>query len=198
MADASYSPRLRTAVVLCGAGTAGAYQAGVLRAFAEAGIKIDLAAGHGVGVVSALASAVDGGAKLWNPAGPWSSSRLRHAYRWRPALRLAGVGLLAALACLLAPLIVLVVAALIYALSMLAALVNLTGVAASLVDAYQTSLALLFHPPILPTVVPRAVVLALLVVLGVLLVSLARTLPVMIDRDDDCAARRGGGWSARR
>ncbi len=190
MAVASYSPRLRTAVVLCGAGTAGAYQAGVLRAFAEAGIKIDLAAGHGVGVVSALASAVDGGAKLWNPGGPWSSPRLRQAYRWRPALRLAGVGLLTALACLLAPLIVLVIAALIYALSILAALVNLPGVAASLVDAYQASLALLFHPPILPTVVPRAVVLALLVVLGVLLVSFARTL-----RHDRSRRRlRGAAW----
>ena len=37
-------------VVLCGAGTAGAYQAGVLRALAEAGVKIDVLAAHGAGV----------------------------------------------------------------------------------------------------------------------------------------------------
>ena len=43
MTESTYSPRLRTAVVLCGAGTAGVYQAGVLRALAEAGVKIDLA-----------------------------------------------------------------------------------------------------------------------------------------------------------
>ena len=58
MADSSYSPRLRTAVLLCGAGTAGAYQAGVLRALTEAGVKIDLLAGHGAGVMSALCSAI--------------------------------------------------------------------------------------------------------------------------------------------
>ena len=41
VSDSSYSPRLRTAVLLCGTGTAGAYQAGVLRALTEAGVKID-------------------------------------------------------------------------------------------------------------------------------------------------------------
>ena len=46
----SYSTRLRTALVLTGTGTAGAYHAGVLRALHEAGIKIDLVAGRGVGV----------------------------------------------------------------------------------------------------------------------------------------------------
>jgi len=39
-----YSPRQRTALVLAGTGTAGAYQAGVLRALAEAGVRIDLVA----------------------------------------------------------------------------------------------------------------------------------------------------------
>ena len=44
-----YSPRHRTALVLTGTGTAGAYHAGVLRALAEAGVRIDLVAGHGAG-----------------------------------------------------------------------------------------------------------------------------------------------------
>ena len=47
--DRQYSTRLRTALVLTGVGTAGAYHAGVLRALHEAGVKIDLVAGRGVG-----------------------------------------------------------------------------------------------------------------------------------------------------
>ena len=41
-----YSPKHRTALVLTGTGTAGAYHAGVLRALAEAGVRIDLVAGR--------------------------------------------------------------------------------------------------------------------------------------------------------
>ena len=52
--DRQYSTRLRTALVLTGSGTAGAYHAGVLRALHEAGVKIDLVAGRGVGAVGAL------------------------------------------------------------------------------------------------------------------------------------------------
>ena len=46
--------RLRTGVILCGTGTAGAYHAGVLKALTEAGIKIDVLAAHGAGVMTAL------------------------------------------------------------------------------------------------------------------------------------------------
>ena len=97
MAGPAYSPRLRTGVVLSGAGTAGAYHAGALRAIAESGIKIDVIAAHGAGVITALATAVDGGARVWDQAGPWTQPRLRHAYRWRQALRVAFFGLLACL-----------------------------------------------------------------------------------------------------
>src|SRR4029077_18266442 len=55
----SYSPQFRTALVLTGTGTAGAYPAGVLRALHEAGVKLDLVAGRGIGAVGALFSAVD-------------------------------------------------------------------------------------------------------------------------------------------
>ncbi|HMB81767.1 MAG TPA: patatin-like phospholipase family protein, partial [Vicinamibacterales bacterium] len=44
---APYSPQRRTALVLTGTGTAGAYHAGVLRALHEAGVKIDIVAGRG-------------------------------------------------------------------------------------------------------------------------------------------------------
>src|SRR6185295_2352827 len=48
-----YSPERRTAVVFAGTGAHGAYHAGVLRALEEAGVKIDLVAGHGVGAANA-------------------------------------------------------------------------------------------------------------------------------------------------
>ena len=175
MSDSSYSPRLRTAVLLCGTGTAGAYQAGVLRALTEAGVKIDLLAGHGAGVMNALCSAIDGGATLWDPAGPWTSVRLRQAYGWRPSLRTAGLGFLIALLILLSPLLVLMLAALAYATSVVAALVNFPTISAWLVELYRRSIELLFDPPVLPTAMPRAVVLALLVVVGVLVTAAVRT-----------------------
>lgn len=171
MADLSYSPRLRTGVVLCGTGTAGAYQAGVLRALVEAGVKIDVVAAHGVGVSTALFAAIDGGARLWDASGPWAGPRLHEAYRWRPALRAAALGLAGAVAILLSPLLVLVLAAAVYVLGLLAALINLPTTSERLVGWYRSALELLFSPPIIPTLIPRAVVLALLIVVGVLAVA---------------------------
>ena len=67
----SYSTRLRTAIVLTGTGTAGAYHAGVLRALHEAGLRIDLVAARGAGAIGALFAAVDGVQRLWDKDGPW-------------------------------------------------------------------------------------------------------------------------------
>ena len=64
-----YSPQLRTALVLTGTGTAGAYHAGVLRALHEAGVKLDVVAGRGIGVVGALFAAIDGAQRLWEREG---------------------------------------------------------------------------------------------------------------------------------
>ena len=151
MPDPSYSPRLRTGIVLCGTGTAGAYQAGVLRALAEAGIKIDVVAAHGAGVVTALAAAIDGGARLWDAGGPWTDARLRRAYRWRPALRFAAAGLLAALLVLAIPLVVLAAAVAVYLASLVTSLLNLTTWSAQLVAWYQRAVDVLFSPSMLPT-----------------------------------------------
>lgn len=189
MAESAYSPRLRTGVVLCGAGTAGAYQAGVLRALLEAGIKIDVIAAHGAGVMTALATAVDSGAKVWDSAGPWTDPRLRRAYRWRAALRVTFWGLAAAALCLLTPLLMLAFAAAVYGLGMVAALINLTGVSAALVDIYARTIQVLFDPPILPTIVPRAIVLAMLVVMGVLIVA-----AVKAGREERTRRRRHGAF----
>jgi hypothetical protein len=146
----------------------------VLRALVEAGIKVDIVAGHGVGAFTALCAAVDGGTRLWDAGGLWSQPRLRYAYRWRRALRLAGVGAAAAGVLLLSPLIVLVLAAGVYVGSVLAALASLPTISAWLVGFYGWLLAVLFDPPVLPTIVPRAVLLAVLAVVGVVLAAAVR------------------------
>jgi len=161
-------------VIFCGVGTAGAYHAGVLRALGESGVKLDVLAGHGAGAMTALCGAIDGGAKLWDASGPWTSPALHRAYRWRAGLRCAALGLMAAGLVLLAPLLVLVVAAAFYAGSLLCTLVNWTNAATWLIDRYRVIVEQLFLPPWIPTIVPRALVLTLLVVFAVLVVSAVR------------------------
>ena len=98
----AYNPSRRTALVLCGTGAHGAYHAGVLRALHEAGVKIDLVAGQGVGAAGAALTAIGGGSRLWEETGIWRSLSARRLYRWKPAaavppvLFLAVAGLLAA------------------------------------------------------------------------------------------------------
>ena len=87
-----YSPARRTALVLCGTGAHGAYHAGVLRALQEAGVKIDIVAGQGVGAAGAVLAAIDGSARLWEPDGIWRSERSQRLYRfaifrWRQRMR---------------------------------------------------------------------------------------------------------------
>ena len=79
----SYSPERRTALVLCGTGAHGAYHAGVLRALQEAGVKIDLMAGHGVGAAGAALAAIGGSSRMWEDKGIWRSPRVRSLYAWR-------------------------------------------------------------------------------------------------------------------
>ena len=171
MSDPAYSPRLRTALVLSGTGTAGAYHAGVLKALGEAGVKIDIAAGHGMGAVSAAFAAVDGAAKLHDAQGMWRHPALKRAYGWRPGLRLAGGALLIAAALIAAPLLLLLVTLAVYLVSLLLSLASLTDAAASTTRAYHAMLDALIAPEALPTVMPRAVVLVLLVTLAALVVS---------------------------
>ena len=190
MPESTYSPRLRTGVILCGAGTAGAYHAGVLKALTEAGIKLDVLAAHGAGVMTALAAAIDGGAKVWDPAGPWTAPALKRAYRWRAALRLSMIGLIAAAGVFLVPAVVLIVAGFTYAAGIVLSLVGLTDLSASLVRAYQQFVEVLFDPPVLPTIVPRLFVLGVLIIAGVLAVSAVRAL-----REERSRRRwQGGFW----
>jgi len=84
-----YSPERRTALVLAGTGAHGAYHAGVLRALQEAGVKIDVVAGQGIGAGGAALAAIDGSARLWDEKGIWRKPAVRRLYRWTPSLRIA-------------------------------------------------------------------------------------------------------------
>jgi hypothetical protein len=105
-----YSPSRRTALVLCGTGAHGAYHAGVLRALQEAGVRIDLVSGHGVGAAGAMLAAIDGGGRLWEPEGIWRSPQTRHFYGWTPIIQLVSWTVFGMLVLLLIPLMVMVIA----------------------------------------------------------------------------------------
>ena len=55
----------------------------MLHALAEAGVKIDLVAGHGIGAVGAVFAAIDGGARLWDANGLWRRASVARLYGWR-------------------------------------------------------------------------------------------------------------------
>ena len=170
----SYSPHLRTAVLLSGNGTGGAYHAGVLRALHEAGIKVDVMSGRGIGVVGALFAAIDAGAKTWEDGGVWRVKPSPRVYRWRPPLHWAGLFVLAAVAVLAVPLLVLATGLVAYPLSFLIQMVSVdTGfrVAAAYADMVRYA----FAPAMLPTVIPRLVTLCLSAGVLVLVVSALRS-----------------------
>jgi hypothetical protein len=170
--DRAYSTRLRTALLFSGTGTAGAYHAGVLRALHEAGVKIDLVGGRGIGAASALFAAIDGGARLWEPAGLWKDRSAAAFYNWRSPLRYAGYALLAAGLALLLPLVLLAVAVLVGLAGLALALLGLDSAGATLTAWFTGWVATLFSPPALPTVVPRLVLFALLAGAAILAVAL--------------------------
>ncbi len=174
---------------MSGSGTSGAYHAGVLKALGEAGVKLDIAAGHGAGAVSAAFAAVDGAEKLHGEQGLWRHPALARAYTWRRGLKTAGGALLIAAALVAAPLLLLVVTLVVYLASLLLSLASMTDAAASTTRAYHALLDAAVAPEALPTVMPRAVVLVLLVTLISLVVSwwLAR-------RSSRRLRRRGAFW----
>ena len=84
-----YSPRRRTALVLAGSGTSGAYHAGVLKALDESGVKVDLVVGSGAGALAASFAAAAAGQKLYGPGGFWAEAGWDSFYRLRAGLRIA-------------------------------------------------------------------------------------------------------------
>ena len=170
---ARYSPHRRTAVVLTGTGTAGAYHAGVLRALHEAGVKVDVMAGRGIGTVGALFGAVDGAEQLWDRAGLWAAPGAARLYRWRPAIVAAAVILGTALGTLILPLGVVVLATLVYAVAYFVQIAGLDGT--WLTGGFGRLVDWVFAPGMLPVWLPRVTVLALVVLFAVLVWSAVLT-----------------------
>lgn len=170
--DRAYSTRLRTALLFTGTGTAGAYHAGVLRALHEAGVKIDLVGGRGIGAASALFAAIDGGARLWEPAGLWKERSATGFYGWRAPLRYAGYALLAAGLVLVLPLALLAAAVVVGLVGLVLTLLGLDGAGATLTGWFTRWVDTLFSPDALPTIVPRLVLFALLAAAAILAAAL--------------------------
>lgn len=160
--------------MLTGSGTAGAYHAGVLRALQEAGIRIDLVSGRGVGAASAMFAAMDGGARLWDEKGIWRTPAAKHYYRWRASLRIAGWALAACGAILAIPLAVLAIAVAIALVGMLLTFVGLGQAGTAATAAYASWTQQLFAPAALPTAVPRLAVVAAVVALVAAFVAVMR------------------------
>ena len=184
-----YIPQLRTALVLTGTGTAGAYHAGVLRALSEAGVKIDLIAGRGIGAVGALFAAVDGGARLWEDGGRWRGAGVRKLYRWRRSLRIAAWMLGAIFAALALPLLLLLGAAIIYPVNYFLSLLGVEA-GASLVGAYARLLAAQFDPSGISAYIPRLVVAAVATLVAFLAIDAFQT----ATRSRQRRRARGGLW----
>ena len=155
-----YSPQRRTGLVLTGTGTAGAYHAGVLRALHEAGVKLDIVAGRGIGVVGALFAAIDGAQRLWDEKGFWRSPAVASLYSWRLVPRLSAWALALAVAIVAVPLAVVALGLVVFPIDFVLRMVGASGVP-SLVDAYVAAAQSAFAPAALPTWLPRLVLLVL-------------------------------------
>lgn len=156
----TYSPQRRTALVLTGTGTAGAYHAGVLRALHEAGVKLDVVSGHGVGVIGALFAAVDGSHQLWDERGFWQSPAVRTLYPWRSTLRFAAWTLALSVALVAVPLLAVVAGLVVFPIDFALKMVGLTS-AGGLTSWYVRLAERAFAPEGLPTWLPRLVLLVL-------------------------------------
>ena len=155
-----YSPQRRTALVLTGTGTAGAYHAGVLRALHEAGVKLDVVAGRGIGVIGALLAAVDGAQRLWDDKGFWRTAAVRRLYPWRLSMRLTVWAVGASVALVTVPLGAVVAGLIVFPIDFVLRMIGVTG-AGGLVAWYVTFAQAAFAPEALPTWLPRLAVLVL-------------------------------------
>jgi hypothetical protein len=184
----AYSPERRTALVLTGTGAHGAYHAGVLRALQEAGVKIDVLAGQGVGAGSAALAALDGAARLWEPSGIWRSRAAGWMYGWRWPIRVAAAIGVLLLTILLAPVAVLLVGLLVYLVGFVLEMLQVrTG--ATVVSLYSAWLQSAFAGPNLPTTVPRAATIALAAIMVVLAIG-----GLVAGRTAGRRRARGGWW----
>ena len=155
-----YSPQRRTALVLTGTGTAGAYHAGVLRALHEAGVKLDIVAGRGVGVIGALFAAVDGAQRLWDEKGFWRAEGIEHLYEWRIVPRVVVWALAVSLVIVAMPIAAVALGLIVFPIDFVLKMVGVSG-ASGLVAGYLRLAQAAFAPEALPTWLPRLVLLVL-------------------------------------
>ena len=155
-----YSPQRRTALVLTGTGTAGAYHAGALKALHEAGVKLDIVAGRGVGVIGALFAAVDGAQRLWDDSGFWRADGIERLYEWRIVPRVIVWALAISLAIVAIPIAAVALGLIVFPIDFVLKMVGVSG-AAGLVAAYLGFAQAAFAPQALPTWLPRLVLLVL-------------------------------------
>ena len=184
-----YAPDRRTALVFTGSGVDGAYHAGAVRALNEAGVRVDLVAGRGVGAVAALYAAIDGGSRLWEPSGLWRRPAVRGLYPWRSALRRVVAGLALASVVLLVPPLALAVGAAVYQIAVLLDVVG-SGTGAWLAQQWESVRLLAFAHDGLPTRVPQVVAAVLAVVVLAVLVAAVRARATAPARRDVT----GGVW----
>ncbi len=155
-----YSPQRRTALVLSGTGTAGAYHAGVLRALHEAGVKLDIVAGRGIGVVGALFAAVDGAQRLWDDKGFWRVPAVAKLYEWRVVPRVLVWALALSIAIVSVPMAAIALGLIVFPIDFVLKMVGAAG-AGGLAGAYVQLAQAAFMPDALPTWLPRIVLLVL-------------------------------------
>jgi hypothetical protein len=156
----SYSPKRRTALVLTGTGADGAYHAGVLRALHEAGVKLDIVGARGVGVVGALFAAVDGTPRLWEERGFWRGEASRALYPWGRVPTLVAWALASSLAIVAVPLVVAALGLIVFPIDFVLKMIGVGG-APGLLGAYLGAMQAAFAPQMLPTWLPRLVLLVL-------------------------------------
>lgn len=165
-----YLPQLRTALVLTGTGTDGAYHAGVLRAFQEAGVKLDIVGARGIGVVGALFAAIDGSQRLWDDKGFWRGPGLHSMYGWRAVPKLVAGAVAVAAAIVMLPIVGVALGLVVFPIDFLAKIVGASG-AGGLVDGYLRLAHAAFAPEALPTWLPRLVLLVMAVAVVTALVT---------------------------
>ncbi len=124
-------------------------------------------AGHGIGAGSAALAALDGAARLWDASGIWRSKTAAGLYGWRWPIRVATAISMVLLTTLLTPLAVLLVGLLVYLAGFLLEMLQIRA-GATIVSVYSSWLQSAFAGPNLPTTVPRAATIALIVIIGVL------------------------------
>jgi len=185
-----YVPERRTALVLSGSGVDGAYQAGVLRALHESGIKVDIVAGRGIGVLGAVLWAVDGAAVLWDQRSLWADARSSRLYALRWPFRVVRRAAQGAMGLLLLPVAVAAVLSVGYLLLLA---LGSTGapVSSTWAEAGLSAVASWLRPDRLPTWVPRALLLLVVAAAGALCLGALRE-PIPVRRQP---GRLGALWA---